>query len=60
MGVQLLNVKEAAGRLGVSPWTLYAWVSKGKIGHVKVGRRTMFTPENLEDFVKPVPARKAA
>jgi excisionase family DNA binding protein len=56
---KLISVKEAAILLGISPWTLFAWVSQGRIRYRKVGRRTMFTEEDLEDFVQVKPKKAA-
>ena len=34
---ELLNVVQAAGYLGIKPWTLRHWISDGKIEFVKYG-----------------------
>lgn len=49
---RLLNVQEAAGYLGVSPHTLNAWKSQKRIPYVKLGRRTVFDPEDLSRFIE--------
>jgi excisionase family DNA binding protein len=44
----LFPVPEAAKRLGgISKWTVYSWVSKGKIQCVKIGSRTMIPESEL-------------
>lgn len=54
----LLNYKEAAARLRVSPKTLQNWVQQGKIERVKLGNpkqkqgKVRFTVEALERFIK--------
>ena len=48
----LLNVGEAALRLGgVSRWTIYAWISQGRLTKTKVGSRVMISESDLEAFV---------
>jgi excisionase family DNA binding protein len=38
----LVSVKEAAKRLGgLSPWTIYSWMGKGKLRRTKIGSRAM-------------------
>jgi excisionase family DNA binding protein len=46
---ELLSVQAAAARLGgLSKWTLYAWLSQGKLTRVKIGGRTMIRASDLE------------
>lgn len=48
----LLNVDEAAKRLGgVSRWSIYSWMSTGRLKKTKVGRRVMIAENDLQDFV---------
>jgi excisionase family DNA binding protein len=59
----LLSVPEVAKRLGgISKWTVYAWLSQGKLQRTKVGGRTMIRESELsrviEDAGKP-PIAKA-
>lgn len=45
---ELLSVQAAAVRLGgISKWTIYAWLSQGKLTRVKVGGRTMINAKEL-------------
>ncbi len=37
----LVTTKEAAELLRVSPWTVSAWLSQGKLRRVKAGGRTL-------------------
>jgi excisionase family DNA binding protein len=48
----LLSVEEATRRLGgVSRWTVYAWMSQGRLRKTKVGRRVMISERDLEAFI---------
>jgi excisionase family DNA binding protein len=48
----LLSVTEAAQFLGISRHTLNGWVSKRQISFVKVGRRTLFDPAYLAQYIQ--------
>jgi len=48
----LLNTDQAAEVLSIKPWTLRAWVSQGRIPHVKMGRLVRFEVKSLEDFIQ--------
>ena len=49
----LVSVEEAAKRLGgVSRWTIYAWLSQGRLQRTKVGSRTMLRESELARFVE--------
>jgi excisionase family DNA binding protein len=46
-----LNVREAARFLGVSPQTVYVWVERKQIPHLRVmGRNIRFLKSDLETF----------
>ena len=47
----LKSVDEAANELGISVHTVRAWVSMRKITFVKMGRRVMFKPDDLDSFI---------
>jgi excisionase family DNA binding protein len=49
---KLLSVTDAALCLGISRHTLNGWVSKRKVPFVKLGRRTLFNPTDLERIIK--------
>ena len=61
----LLSVEETARRLGgVSKWTIYAWLSQGKLLRTKVGGRTMVRESELAKVIQdggksPVPLHTA-
>jgi excisionase family DNA binding protein len=48
----LLTVDEATKRLAVIKYTLRGWVSRRRIPHVKIGRRTLFNPADLDNLIK--------
>jgi len=49
----LFPVPEVARRLGgVSPWTVRAWLSQGKLRRTKVGGRTMVSERAIADFLE--------
>ncbi len=52
MQLKLINVNELAKVLGISVQTVYAWVSRRRLPIVKVGRRTMFNPEEIDRWVR--------
>jgi excisionase family DNA binding protein len=48
----LLSVAEAAKRLGgISRWTVYAWLSQGRLRRTKVGGRTMIRESELQKVI---------
>lgn len=48
----MLSAEETAKRLGISRATLSRLVRENRIGHYRIGQRTMFTEEILKDFVE--------
>ena len=48
---ELLTTKEAAEVLRVSPWTISAWLSQGKLRRTKVGARTMIRESELQRVI---------
>jgi hypothetical protein len=49
--MQLVNVVDAAGMLGLSPWTLRSWAYAGRVSSVKLGGRLLFERCELERIV---------
>ena len=46
---RMLSVREAAERLGLSPWTVYSWVgTEKKLPSYKVGRRRLIALSDVE------------
>jgi excisionase family DNA binding protein len=49
----LVSVEEAARLLGgLSKWTIYSWLSQGKLHRTKVGRRTMLRQSELFRLIR--------
>jgi excisionase family DNA binding protein len=49
---RLFSVKDAAAYLGgLSPYTVHAWLVKGKLRRCKLGSRTMIRLSELERFI---------
>jgi len=42
---RLVSIKDAAEILAISPWTLRAWITQGKISSAKLGARRLI-PES--------------
>ena len=50
---QIVSVPKAAEILGgISPWTVYSWLSKGVLPRVKVGARTMVRVADLQRLIE--------
>jgi excisionase family DNA binding protein len=47
-----LSVRDAAGLLGVSHWTIRRWIRFGTLPAVKLGRRTVVEVSALKDLVE--------
>jgi excisionase family DNA binding protein len=47
-----LTTKEAAELLRVSPWTVSAWLSQGKLPRIKAGGRTLISKADIEEFLR--------
>ena len=48
---RLINIQDVAEYTGLSVHTLYAMVSQRRIPFVKMGRRTMFDPKELDRWI---------
>lgn len=48
----LKSIQEAAGLLGISPWTVRAYVKAGKLHAVRLGRRVLVEESELERLVE--------
>jgi excisionase family DNA binding protein len=48
----LLTTREAAELLRVSPWTVAAWLSQGKLPRIKAGGRTLISKADIETFLR--------
>ena len=47
-----MGLKEAAKAVGLSPWTLRGWIRSGKLRCVRLGRRVMIEPGELQKLVE--------
>ncbi len=56
----LFSVDEAVAVLRLSPWTLRAWLSAGKIGSIKLGSRRLIIRAEIDRLITEgtVPATK--
>lgn len=48
----LLNIQETARCLHISISTLYRWVHRKEIKHIKIGSRVLFSQEDLAEFIR--------
>jgi excisionase family DNA binding protein len=51
-GRLVVSVNEAAHALSISPWTIRAYITAGKLKSVRIGRRVLIEPSELERIVK--------
>jgi excisionase family DNA binding protein len=51
MTAKLWDVDEAAAALHLKPTTLRAWILKGKVTYLKLGRRVFFREEDLAELI---------
>jgi len=49
---KLLSVGEAAEYLSIAEWTIRSWVSQRRIPVVKLGRRTLFDVNDLDQWIE--------
>src|SRR5258708_28568891 len=47
-----LGLRQAAEAVGLSHWTLRAYIRQGKIRAVKIGRRVLVQPEELQRLIE--------
>ena len=57
---QLLSVEDAARLLAISPWTVRAYLRKGKLVPIRIGKRLLLAENELQRFIdecqtKPLP-----
>jgi excisionase family DNA binding protein len=48
---ELLSINRAAELLSISPWTIRAWITQGKIGSVKLGSRRLVSQSELNRLI---------
>ena len=47
-----LSIKSAAAIAGVSPFTLRSWLRQRRLAHLRLGRRIVIDPQDLEKFLQ--------
>ena len=47
----LLGIRDAASALGISHWTVRQYIREGKIRAVRIGRRVLVEPRELENLI---------
>jgi excisionase family DNA binding protein len=47
----LKSIEQAAGLLGISPWTVRSFVRSGKLKPVRLGRRVLLAEDELERLI---------
>jgi excisionase family DNA binding protein len=48
----VIGLKDAALAVGLSPWTLRGWIRHGKLRCVRLGRRVLIEPGELQKLVE--------
>jgi excisionase family DNA binding protein len=48
----VVTTREAAELLKLSPYTIAAWLSQGKLRRIKVGSRTLIAKSDLEKLLQ--------
>lgn len=48
----VMNVKQAAEALSISPWTVRRFIAIGKLKAVRIGRRVLLEPSELSRLVE--------
>ena len=51
LGRMTYSVQEVADMLGVHPNTIYLWKSAGEIEYTRLGRKIVFTMQQVQDFL---------
>ena len=47
-----LSIRGAAVLVGVSPHTLRSWLRQRRLAHIRLGRRVVIDPKDLDAFIK--------
>jgi excisionase family DNA binding protein len=47
----LIGIQEAAAAIGLSAWTVRKYIRSGKIKAVRIGRRVLVEPSELENLI---------
>jgi excisionase family DNA binding protein len=52
MNESLRSIEYAADILGLSPWTIRAWITQGKITSAKLGARRLIPQSELDRLIQ--------
>ena len=47
----LQNIEEAANTLRLSPWTIRAYIRQGRIKPIRIGRRVLIEPSEIQRII---------
>jgi excisionase family DNA binding protein len=50
--IKTIGIKDAAAMLGLSHWTLRQYIREGRIRAVRIGRRVLIEPSELERLIE--------
>jgi excisionase family DNA binding protein len=48
----LIGIEAAAGRLGISPWTLRRWIADRKLTSCKLGTRRLIPASEIDRLIR--------
>lgn len=48
----LLSIREAVHAGSISPWTVMEWITDGKLKAVRLGRRVLLEPSELQRLIE--------
>ncbi len=48
----LVSVRAGAGMMGISRFTLRSWLRQGRLSYIRLGRRVMLDPREIEAFIQ--------
>lgn len=48
---RLISIEKTAEVLGVSPWTVRAWINQGKLGSAKLGSRRLVPESEIQSLI---------
>ena len=54
MAENYLNADQVVTQLGISKATLHRWMNEGKLKYYKLGRKTLYKPEDVAALIVPV------
>jgi len=47
-----IGIRDAAKAVGLSVWTLRSWIRQGKLRFVRLGRRVLIEPAELQRLIE--------